>query len=247
MTVEKILTQMNEILNGMDEDFKSNVEYSLKRNVFLDDSAGKFAKFIKELQEEVFKSEAKKDGKGSALAAAKRTLKFSRKECIKEVAWYADDRTGEQVIMGSGYYGVSLVENDKLPLEPMPEEIKNNSEPLKIRKYILNTNDRNGEKLALLELKKLKYALRIKKAEVGKLKNGEHILIDFGTILLNLEFLINTIEMLGDEGITATYYSDKHPLIIENSNGSIGVVCPINPARRTKEGCEKLIIKANEL
>ncbi len=108
--------------------------------------------------------DVKKSGKSNALKAVKNILKNAKKlNPLKQEIHYARDTEDGQLIV-DGFEMVLLKEADRLPLEPMPENIK---AEFNYKGAIPNNYT---EELTLPDIKKLKATLKIKKAQYPKEK-----------------------------------------------------------------------------
>ncbi len=76
----------------------------------------------------------------------------------------------------------------------------------------------------------MKAALKIKKAQCPKEKT---FFYDFGENrpLINAAYLINVMDIISTDN--CKYKGEFTPILLENSNGSIGLICPVrkNPNR----------------
>lgn len=187
------------------------------------------------LQEDQHRNDTKKSGKNTALKAAKNILKNSKKLFLESEYQYARNTEDGQLIM-DGREMVLLKESDKLPLEPMPENIKAEFDYKKVIPHDYT------EELILPDIKKLKAALKIKKAQNPK---ERFYFFDFGENypLVNAAYLINVMEIIKTD--ICKYKSALSPILLENSNGSIGMICPV---RKNPNGLdEEATITAEDL
>lgn len=131
---------------------------------------------------------------------------------------------GDKQIICDGFELAVLSEADRLPLPPMPENVT----PYFKYEGVIPTT-RTAE-LTLPDIGKLKSAIKIKKSEITNVSKSDPrtVYYDFGARLplVNAEYLLNVLECLGECTAFATD-ADKKQIVLENQNGSIGIVLPV--------------------
>ena len=210
MTNEEMLQRVNELALHL-EKAEMDLYHDCVANGFhhIPGLTGKLASLTVTLRDDIAREEARKSGRGSAQAAAKRIIKNAVAVQPREYlhgAWMED---GKQCLC-DGFHAVIL--DSEIPGLP---QAKTDSDRMALDHVMAPSRMNNGAKLTLPTVGELKAAIKIHDAEERsrkKAKNRKPLTWDFGEGLpaVNGNYLLNLLELL--PGCTATA-SSAYPIL----------------------------------
>lgn len=214
MTTEKTLSKTIEALTALNDGFIFRAREALEI-------------IAEQLRDDIRTAEAKKNGKTTALSAAKRILKTAQKQprAALHKAFY---NNGLQCVC-DGFRGVQL--KNALPLEELPTDM----ETINFARFLDDAKKNNVIVLELPELKALKTYIKLCKAEVKQ----DFYYYDFGPGLpfVNAEFLADQLEIL--PGCKAYTAKNNFNIYFESDNGR-GMLCSVRPGKNVERKKTKL-------
>lgn len=173
---------------------------------------------------EIRRNAAKASGNADRQKAAERILKAA-KLTHGEMLWKAWDEGGKQSLC-SGYHGAKL--NDFLPLEMHGE----NDQHMDLEKVFCGIRENCGEHLSLPDVATLRAHIKaekaIKAAVKSKSKGKKRVPYDFGSVLVDAEYLLDILELLPESTAIASKRLPETGTIYFSSPLGEGALCPIN-------------------
>lgn len=135
---------------------------------------------------------------------------------------------GKQCVMDQ-YHAVIYSAENKLPLEPMPENIKREHGLFPIQKSIPRNNNRE---LVLPDISDLKSYIKIKKARgevIENTKSSKFVKYDFGENLpaVKAEYLLDMLECMPNAKAYASTYKPTMAGIYFTDGENEGILLPI--------------------
>ena len=208
MTNEEMLQRVNELALHL-EKAEMDLYHDCVANGFrgIPGLAGELASLTLTLQDDIARDEARKSGRGSAQAAAKRIIKNAVAVQPREYLHGAWMENGKQCLC-DGYRGVIL--DSEIPGLP---QAKTDSGRMALDHIMAPSRKNGGTKLTLPTVGELKAAIKVHDAEERarkkKAKDRKPLTWDFGEGLpaVNGNYLLDMLELL--PGCTATASHSK--------------------------------------
>lgn len=232
MKTERIIERLYEVAKTMESDDLHTFERNVQGNIHEDFNILpiQLANLVLDLQNDLRTEEMRKNGKNTVFSAAKRILKSSRKTMPDKPVFHYPQvhEDGKQCVMDQYHAVIYSVEN-RLPLEPMPENIKREHELFPIQKSIPRNNNRE---LVLPDISDLKSYIKIKKARGEVIKNskgGKCVKYDFGEDLpaVRAEYLLDMLECMPNAKAYVSAYKPTISGIYFKDGANEGVLLPI--------------------
>lgn len=230
MKNEKMLQRVNELALYLEKE-ERDLYHDCVANGFRDipGIAGKLASLTLTLRDDIADDEARKSGRGSAQAAAKRIIKnaFAIQK-IRDNLHGAWMENGKQCLC-DGYHGVIL--DSEIPGLP---QIDSGLEKINLSRILAPSRKNDGAKLTLPTVGELKAAIKIHDAEErarkAKAKDRTTLTWDFGENLPSVQanYLLNLLELLpGCTATAASCYPIRSAIYFRAEGVGEGILMPI--------------------